>query len=754
MRTHSGSQHMRVTELGHTCTVDDSNATLGKRYARNDELGIPFACTVDFTSLEDSTVTLRERDSMVSRPSDRVLQIRLPAAEIGELLDDLCCNSYANLGLTAVQPEFRRRSMGANVTKPSEDVKKQPKKEPDTGASKYEEETAGSSDFTPFPEVGKIERVDTMVELLNVIHPKFLDKSRCLKGSMAQVMETFRRVAARWQWAMPTYHWGEPAEWTHPSVSLELPYATLSPRGVAFVGGLSWICWYLLRLVLRDLCRAAHVSTQKVVELHALSSLHALGWAFFLFKKLHGPLADLPRNCSRGLVLSLGFYLHDIWVLRGTLLRDPSMLAHQATMALTISSILRSKGVSWLATFLMSSSVPTLLQEFLLLCGTLRLPPTRLEVRGLRLLWFTSFVACKLALIPLWLRSREDPDFQQHSLLPGKLSYLLNLGLNFNFIAHAARDLPRFLRPQGVKVPTRTAYAVPLAGAKVAATRLVASTTLVAVFGSYLSAPAAFFLAVLALFRSSAFASPIRRSLRFLAAASVLGIGLDQLLPMAKECDITARWWLPCVRQLTNAHRHRFYPDKDVTNLFKKDRQYLLAVTPHGFFPWGVAGIIIELLNQGYLPNFVGASVLGKLPVAGRLLRFFGYKPATPEAIRECLAKEYPRNVTIIIPGGISEMFKIREDVEVSCANTRLGFVKLAKEQGVMLVPGYMLGNSQLYQVAKGFLGQLFENISRRLKTSITPFHGRWGTLLCTSECQRRVLKWLPCRGHETLCDR
>eukprot|EP00439_Symbiodinium_sp_Y106_P024012 s1198_g2.t3 len=78
------SMQSQVTELGHTCTVDDSNATLGKRYARNDELGIPFACTVDFTSLEDSTVTLRERDSMV--------QIRLPAAEIGELLDDLCCN--------------------------------------------------------------------------------------------------------------------------------------------------------------------------------------------------------------------------------------------------------------------------------------------------------------------------------------------------------------------------------------------------------------------------------------------------------------------------------------------------------------------------------------------------------------------------------------------------------------------------------------------------------------------------------------
>jgi len=74
----------KVNSLGHTCTVDDSNATLGKRYSRNDELGIPFACTVDFTSLEDSTVTLRERDSMV--------QVRMPAADVGSLLHDLCWN--------------------------------------------------------------------------------------------------------------------------------------------------------------------------------------------------------------------------------------------------------------------------------------------------------------------------------------------------------------------------------------------------------------------------------------------------------------------------------------------------------------------------------------------------------------------------------------------------------------------------------------------------------------------------------------
>ncbi|ODV78527.1 glycyl-tRNA synthetase [Suhomyces tanzawaensis NRRL Y-17324] len=43
--------------------VDDSSASIGKRYARNDELGTPFGITIDFESIKDDSVTLRERDS-------------------------------------------------------------------------------------------------------------------------------------------------------------------------------------------------------------------------------------------------------------------------------------------------------------------------------------------------------------------------------------------------------------------------------------------------------------------------------------------------------------------------------------------------------------------------------------------------------------------------------------------------------------------------------------------------------------------
>ena len=43
----------------------DDSGSIGKRYRRQDEIGTPFCMTVDFDSLEDQGVTVRERDSMM-----------------------------------------------------------------------------------------------------------------------------------------------------------------------------------------------------------------------------------------------------------------------------------------------------------------------------------------------------------------------------------------------------------------------------------------------------------------------------------------------------------------------------------------------------------------------------------------------------------------------------------------------------------------------------------------------------------------
>jgi len=45
----------------------DTNGNIGKRYRRQDEIGTPFCITVDFESLEDNSVTVRERDTATQK---------------------------------------------------------------------------------------------------------------------------------------------------------------------------------------------------------------------------------------------------------------------------------------------------------------------------------------------------------------------------------------------------------------------------------------------------------------------------------------------------------------------------------------------------------------------------------------------------------------------------------------------------------------------------------------------------------------
>ena len=42
----------------------DTGGSIGKRYRRQDEIGTPWGVTVDHQTMEDGTVTLRDRDSL------------------------------------------------------------------------------------------------------------------------------------------------------------------------------------------------------------------------------------------------------------------------------------------------------------------------------------------------------------------------------------------------------------------------------------------------------------------------------------------------------------------------------------------------------------------------------------------------------------------------------------------------------------------------------------------------------------------
>ncbi len=67
-------------KLSENFMVDyDEAGSIGKRYRRHDEIGTPFCITFDYDSLEDNSVTVRDRDTME--------QVRIPITEIESYLD-------------------------------------------------------------------------------------------------------------------------------------------------------------------------------------------------------------------------------------------------------------------------------------------------------------------------------------------------------------------------------------------------------------------------------------------------------------------------------------------------------------------------------------------------------------------------------------------------------------------------------------------------------------------------------------------
>ncbi len=61
-------------------TAFDARGNIGKRYLSQDEIGTPYCITVDFESLEEDSVTVRDRDTTE--------QIRLKVSELREYISD------------------------------------------------------------------------------------------------------------------------------------------------------------------------------------------------------------------------------------------------------------------------------------------------------------------------------------------------------------------------------------------------------------------------------------------------------------------------------------------------------------------------------------------------------------------------------------------------------------------------------------------------------------------------------------------
>jgi glycyl-tRNA synthetase len=64
----------------------DDNGAIGRRYRRQDEIGTPYGLTIDEQTLEDETVTLRDRDSLE--------QERIPIGGVRARVADLLTSDW------------------------------------------------------------------------------------------------------------------------------------------------------------------------------------------------------------------------------------------------------------------------------------------------------------------------------------------------------------------------------------------------------------------------------------------------------------------------------------------------------------------------------------------------------------------------------------------------------------------------------------------------------------------------------------
>ncbi|XP_053215490.1 glycine--tRNA ligase isoform X1 [Podarcis raffonei] len=99
-----------LTRNGVSHKVDDSSGSIGRRYARTDEIGVAFGITIDFDTVNRSphTATLRDRDSM--------RQIRAEISELPTIVRDLANGNITWADVEAKYPLFEGQETGKKET--------------------------------------------------------------------------------------------------------------------------------------------------------------------------------------------------------------------------------------------------------------------------------------------------------------------------------------------------------------------------------------------------------------------------------------------------------------------------------------------------------------------------------------------------------------------------------------------------------------------------------------------------------------
>ena len=173
-----------------------------------------------------------------------------------------------------------------------------------------------------------------------------------------------------------------------------------------------------------------------------------------------------------------------------------------------------------------------------------------------------------------------------------------------------------------------------------------------------------------------------------------------------------------------------YFPAKiHVAKPLDHDKNYIFAAFPHGAC---TAQHLITMTNGCRMLSEVhrgerrdlAASVLFLIPLVRELLLWLGNVDAGASTAQYNLKKQ--RSLLIFVGGEAEQLMTTRSSHQVFLAK-RKGFIKLAIQYGVPLVPVYCFGENDVYYVSSALL-PLRKWLMQNFHIGIVPFWGRWGT--------------------------
>ena len=165
-------------------------------------------------------------------------------------------------------------------------------------------------------------------------------------------------------------------------------------------------------------------------------------------------------------------------------------------------------------------------------------------------------------------------------------------------------------------------------------------------------------------------------------------------------------------------------------NPLRKDDQALLAVVPHGIFPFALAFAALPERASQVFGEFkpVVATATALFPFIRTFLGWLGAVDASRSEVDRALSEGARIGLA---PGGIAEMFEgfpkpmTNPNDEYAILENRKGFIRMAIKHGVPLVPVYSFGANKMLNRLQ--LPAVVEKISNLLRISLCVFFGRFG---------------------------